>query len=217
MISNTKTRNRMEDVAAERVIGGDHYLAEVDPDPICLTSFGDDTTGPPAFPCSRDDALVDNGAAAPEPCLWPAEMCTRTAAGGLLPAGTSSTAIRTIFSRSLSSWTLGEEVKGKTSRTNNNQLAPSYWRKVIETKSRQTLVFDPGGCTGRLRSCPFLGRWHALRTGWAHLDVAMVVTEAGAFCFWQMNNSVIIFRERDKGIVYAVGIAIDRCFPPNLG
>ena len=25
-------------------------------------------------------------------------------------------------------------------------------------KSRQTLVFDPGGRTGRLRGCPFLGR-----------------------------------------------------------
>ena len=64
----------------------------------------------------------------------------------------------------------------------DNQRASTlaYWRKVIQTKSRQALVFDPGGCTGRLRSCPFLGGRHALRIGWARLDAAMVVREAGA-------------------------------------
>ena len=38
-------------------------------------------------------------------------------------------------------------------------------------------MFDPGGCTGRQRSCPFLGRGHALRIGWARLDAAMVVAD----------------------------------------
>ena len=42
--------------------GNDNHNADcsanqVDPDPMCLTSFGDDSTGPPALPCSRDDAL----------------------------------------------------------------------------------------------------------------------------------------------------------------
>ena len=74
--SDTKTRNRMKDVEARRVISGDNSSAEVDPDPICLTSFGDDFTGPLGVPCLRDDALVDNGAAATKPCLSPAEIRT---------------------------------------------------------------------------------------------------------------------------------------------
>ena len=40
-----------------------------DPDPICLTSFGGDSTRPPALPCSRDDALVGDSATAPNSCL----------------------------------------------------------------------------------------------------------------------------------------------------
>ena len=86
--SEKKTRNRTEGAAAaERVISGDNSSPQVDTDPIRLTSFGDNFTGPRAFPCSRDDVVVDNGAAAPKPFLSPVEMCTRTAAGGLLPAG----------------------------------------------------------------------------------------------------------------------------------
>ena len=43
--SDTKTRNRMEDVAAYRMISGDSFSAnQVDPDQMCLTSFGDDFT-----------------------------------------------------------------------------------------------------------------------------------------------------------------------------
>ena len=38
-----------------------------------------------------------------------------------------------------------------------NQLAPSCRREVIERKSRQNLVFDPGGCSGRLCDCLRLG------------------------------------------------------------
>ena len=41
-------------------------------------------------------------------------------------------------------------------------------------------MFDSGGCTGRLRGCPFLGGRHALRITWARLNAAMVA-EAGAF------------------------------------
>ena len=37
--------------------------------------------------------------------------------------------------------------------------------KVLETKSRQTLMFDPDDSTGRLRTCPFLGGWCALLCG----------------------------------------------------
>ena len=53
--SDTKIRNHTEDVAADRAIIGDSPSAnQVDPDQMCLTSFGDDFTGPPALPCSRD-------------------------------------------------------------------------------------------------------------------------------------------------------------------
>ena len=66
MPSDIKTRNRMEDVVADRGTSGDSSFAnQVDPDQMCVISFGDDFTGPPALPCLRDDALVDNGAAAP--------------------------------------------------------------------------------------------------------------------------------------------------------
>ena len=73
---DTKTRQRMEDVAAERVISEDNSSAQIDPDPICLTSSGNDSTGPTALVCSRDDALVNNGAVAPRPCISPAR-CAR--------------------------------------------------------------------------------------------------------------------------------------------
>ena len=50
--SDKNTHNRTTDVAAERVISGNNCSAnQVDPDQICLTSFGDDSTGPPALPC----------------------------------------------------------------------------------------------------------------------------------------------------------------------
>ena len=33
------------------------------------------------------------------------------------------------------------------------------FRMVIETKSGENKMFDPGGSQGRLRACPFLGSW----------------------------------------------------------
>ena len=109
--SDAKTRMRTEDVAGDRVIIGDSTSAQLDPDPMCLISFGDDSTGPLALPCSRDDALVDKGAATPKPCLSPVQMRTLTAAGGLLPAGTASTAMKTTFSRPRFCWSLGKTKK----------------------------------------------------------------------------------------------------------
>ena len=77
------TPKHMDDIAAERVISGKNSSAQVDPDPMCLIIFGDDSIRPPALPCLRDDALVGNGTAASKPSLLPAEICSRTAAGGL--------------------------------------------------------------------------------------------------------------------------------------
>ena len=167
--SDTKTHKRMENTVAVQAKHGDSCFAnQVDPDPMCLTSFDDDSTGPPALPCTRDDALVDNGTAAPKPCLSPMEMRIPTAAGSLLPAGTVSTAIMTIFPRSLFSWSL-KETKNHTNRI-NCKLAPS-WRRVIRTKSRLTLVFDPG-------AYPFLRMWRALLFGELFVGALDV---AGAF------------------------------------
>ena len=86
-------------------------LQKVDTDPpMCLTSFGDDSTKPPAFPCTVD-VMVDKGAAAPKLCFLPVEMRTPAATGGLLPAGTASIARMAIFPRLFFSWSLGEEIK----------------------------------------------------------------------------------------------------------
>ena len=155
----------MEDAAADRAKHGDtSSSARVDHDPMCLTNFGDDSTKPPALPC-RDNTLVDKGAETPKSCLSPVEMRTLLAAGGLLLTGTASTAMRIIFPRPLFSWSIGEETEKRTSRANFNQPCPRCRTKVIQTKPRQTLVFDFGGCSGRLRACPFLGGWRALLCG----------------------------------------------------
>ena len=160
--SNTKkTRERTEGApAAVQAKHGDSCSAKrFQADPTSSVSFCDDSTGPPALPCTKDDALVDNGAAVPKPCRSPVEMPTPTAAGGLLPAGTLSRAMRTIFPRPRFSWSL-RETKKHTSRI-NYKLAPS-WRRVLQTKSRHTLVFDPGGSTSHLRACQLLGAWRVL-------------------------------------------------------
>ena len=97
--ADTKTREPMEGAAtAVQAMHGDSCSANrVDLDPICSTSFGSDLTGPPALPCSRDDALVGNGAGAPTSSLFPLEMRSPKAAGGLLPTGETSAATKTTF------------------------------------------------------------------------------------------------------------------------
>ena len=68
---------------------------------MCSTSFGDDCTGPSVLPCSEENALVDNRAAAPNSCLPSLELSSPIAAGGLLPTGEASTATKTTFNKSL--------------------------------------------------------------------------------------------------------------------
>ena len=174
-----KTRKRAEDAAAVQANHGISCSAQkVNPDLMCQASFGYDSTEPPALPRCGDDAMVYKGAEAPKPCTSPEETRTLTAAGASLPVGTASTAMRTIFPRPFLFWSLSEETKKRTNRT-NNQLAPFCSWRVVPAKSRQTLVFDPGSCT-RLRGLPFLNERHALRIGWARMDAA-VVAEAGVF------------------------------------
>ena len=94
---DTKTRKRPEHAAADRVMIGDSSSAQVDSDPMCLTSFVDDSTEPPVLPCCRDDAMVVKDPVVLKPCLSPVEMRTLTATNDLLLIGTSSTATRIIF------------------------------------------------------------------------------------------------------------------------
>ena len=143
--SDKNTRKRVEDAAADQAKNGDSCSAKkADPDPMRPTSFGDDSTEPPALPC-RDNVMVDKGAAAPKPCLSPVAMRTLTAA-------VASTATRAIFHRLPLWFCPTEEMNFRMTSIQYATYYSSFW-KVLETKSRQTLVFDPGGGTGRLRAC----------------------------------------------------------------
>ena len=96
--TDTKIRKRTEDAAADQAKHENSCSAKtVDaPPPMCLTSFGNESTEYPSHTC-RDDALVDKGVAAPKPCLLPVKVRTLTAADGLLPTGAASTATRNLF------------------------------------------------------------------------------------------------------------------------
>ena len=125
----TKTRKRTEGAAAaERVVREDNSSAEVDPNPICLASIGEDYTGPPAHPCTRDNALVDNGAAAPKPCLSPVEMRTLTAAGGLLSASKASTATRIAYCQPRLWFCPTEETNSERTSFQYASYYNSFWR-----------------------------------------------------------------------------------------
>ena len=69
--TDKKARNRAEDAAVDQAKHGDSCSAKrVDAGPpMCLTSFGDDSTEPPALPCCRNDAMVVKDAATPKPSL----------------------------------------------------------------------------------------------------------------------------------------------------
>ena len=149
----------------------------VDPDPMCTTSFGDDCTGPPALSCSREEALVDKGAATPKSCLSPLEMRSPIAAGGLLPTGETSTATTNTFDHPALWFYLTEETNLRTSILYILYFSSFewiysrqalFWPRVIETKSGQNSMSDLGGSQGRLHVCPFLETWRALLCGKVH-------------------------------------------------
>ena len=155
--ADTKIRERTDGAAkAVRAMHGDSCSANrIDPDPMCSTSFGDDCTGLPALLCSREDALVNNGTAAPKSRFSPLAMRLPTGAGGLIPTCKTYTATKTIFYHPTLWFWLIEEANLRTSILyvsyfssfgwiNNHQA--NFWpRRVIETKSEQHRMFDPGG------------------------------------------------------------------------
>ena len=125
-----------------------------------LTSFGDqDYTEPPALLC-RDDALVNQGHEVAKPCLSPVEIRKSTSAGSFLHAGETSTTKTqgTDFPPQLlprSFRETSEEKKISTTRHISAKYNRPWHLKVIETKSRQNMVFDPGGLSDGLCGCPF--------------------------------------------------------------
>ena len=147
----------------------------VDPDPMCSTSLDDDCTESPAPSCSGENILVDNGAAVPKLCLPSLEMRSPTAAGGLLPTGKASIATRTTFNQphlrlysteeTSSTSTLYVSYDSSFFQMINLAAAPSC-RRIIETKSGENRMFDPGGLS---LSPPFLGLWHSLLCGEVHV------------------------------------------------
>ena len=176
----TKTRERTEGAAtAVQAMCGDCFSARrVEPGPTTnSTSFGVKAE-PPVLPC-RDDVVVESGPAASESCLSSMEMRSSTAAGGLVPTGEASTASETILNEPPLRYCLTEETNlepncKKTSTPYASfesssffwrLLAAPYCRSVVDTESRQSRTFDPGGSRGHLRACPFLGSWRALVCG----------------------------------------------------
>ena len=126
--ANTKTRERTEDAAtAVQAKHGDSCSADrVNPDPMCSASFGDDCTGPPAPPCSEENALVDNGTAAPKSCLPFLEMRSPTATGGLLPTDEATLATMTTYNQPSLRLYSTEETSSKETYSRTLILHVSY-------------------------------------------------------------------------------------------
>ena len=157
VLEDKKTRESTEDFLQDGRLG--YISSDRVHDPMRLTSFGDqDYTEPLALPC-RDDALVNQGHEVAKPCFSPVEMRKSTSGGSLLHAGTASTnkTQGTNFPPQLlpSSFRETSEEKNICTRQTFAKYNRSWHPKVIETKSRQNMVFDPCGLSGCLCGCPF--------------------------------------------------------------
>ena len=143
--ADTETRERTEGAtkAVQAMHGDSCFANRVESNPMCSTRFGGDSTGPPALLCSRDDALVGNGAAAPKSYLSPLAMRSSTAASSSLPASMTTTATRTTFHQLPLRFCQTEETSLRTSILYvsyfsnfgwiNNQQG-LFWPRVIESK-----------------------------------------------------------------------------------
>ena len=169
LADETREHTEGTTTAVQAKHGDSRSAKRVQAGPTSSTSYGDDYTGPPALPCSRDDALAGNGAAAPKSCLSPLEGRTPTAAGDLLPTGKVSTTTRITFCQPRLRVCPTEETNSERTSTQHASYYSSFWwiksqlaalsrRRVIKKKPRRTLVLDPGDPTGCLRACLFLGR-----------------------------------------------------------
>ena len=174
--TNTKTRERTEGAAiVVQAMRGDSCTTaqNVQDGPMTSITFGMEAKSP-HLPC-RDDVVVEGGDAAPRSCLPSLEIHSTTAASGLVPTGKASTATETNF-RHPPLWFCSTEETDPEANCKRTLtpyasfdsssflrlLAAAYCYRVVETKSRQIMTFDPGGSRGHLRACPFLGSWRAL-------------------------------------------------------
>ena len=169
--ANTKTRRRTEGAAtAVQAMRGDSFSARrVKPGPKTNSTSVGMMAEPPALP-SRDGVLVESGDASPATCLPSLEMRSPTAAAYFPPA--KPLQLRGPLSTShLLRFYLTEEADPKPNlRTRilyvsyDSSFLPAAYscRMVIETKSGENRMFDPGGSQARLHACPFLGSWRAL-------------------------------------------------------
>ena len=165
--ANTKTHERTKGAAtAVQAMSGDSCPANrVDPDPMFSTSFGDDCTGPPASPCSEENTLVNNGAAAPKPCLTLVDahnnsrrwLTSRRYDHYSDEDHFPPAAFLVLLDRrdKFENFSSTVYVSFFSSFRWTKKQQPPFWPRVIETKSGQNLVFGPGGSTGRLRACSY--------------------------------------------------------------
>ena len=178
--ADTKTRRHTEDAAkaVQAKHGNNSCTAQkVQGGPKTSTCFGVKAE-PTALSC-RDDVLVENGVAAPKSCLSPLEMRSPTAAGGLLPAGKASIATRTTFNQPPLRLYLTKETNSNKTSTQYVSYNSSFWRnyllavpscrRVIETKSGQNRMFDPGDSQGCFRARLFLRTCRRLLRGEVHV------------------------------------------------
>ena len=141
----------MKGAAADDEKHGDISSDQINDDPTRLTSFGDESTEPPAPTISSDNALIDKDAEAPKPCISPVEMrMLISPASRLQHVDSDRTTLRNIFSPHPLLWSFWETIEEMNFSTMTTLQAfakyHSFWhRKVMETKSRQNLVFIPGG------------------------------------------------------------------------
>ena len=160
-----KTRERTKDAAAA-VQANRRDSCSAKRVQASSTTFGMKAE-PLTLPC-RDDVLIENGTTAPKSRLSLLKMRTPTVAGGLLPADKASTSTRIIFYQSRRRFCPTKETNSERTSNRYASYYSIFWRiisllaapsclRVIKTKSGQTLGVDPGGSTGHLRACPFLG------------------------------------------------------------
>ena len=177
--TNAKTRERTK-VAGKAVQAkhGESCTAQrVQDRAKTLTCFGV-MAEIPTFPC-REDVSVENDTAMPKSCLLSFEMRSPTAAAGLFPTGGASIATMTTYNQPhLRLYSTKETDPTKMNlRTpilyvsHDSSFVPAVpsCRRVIEIKSEENSMLDPGSSHVRLRACPFLGSWSALLHGEVHV------------------------------------------------
>ena len=184
---DTKTLEHTKSAEVDEEKYGDISSARVDDNPTTLTNFANKVE-PLAPEKGIGNALVNEGTEAPKTHLPPVEvrMLTSTA-GGLVLAGTVFTTLRAIFPPPPLPWSFCKTIEERSFSTitiiHTFAKYNNFWHsEVIETKSRQFLVFDPGGCSGGLCGYPFLGGQRALLLGRVRLGRCDSVWSLIMFC-----------------------------------